>query len=116
MSREKDFLTADEVKERLEKYEKEKEVLCSQTKLMNAIYKTPKEMQSWSRAWWLVNHAPVVDAVEVVRCGECTNRLVNSRGENKCWQDHDNGVNSLPLDWFCADGERMGEEDETNRR
>lgn len=59
----------------------------------------------------IVVHAEKVQ--ELVRCGECTNRLVNSRGENRCWADHDNGVNSLPLDWFCADG-RKGEEDETD--
>ena len=52
--------------------------------------------------------------VEVVRCGECTFRLVNSRGENKCWAGHDNGVVSLPLDWFCADG-RKGEEDDPDK-
>ena len=52
-----------------------------------------------------------VDAVEVVRCGECKHFYVTKFG-NRCMLDHEEGMNNLPPDWFCADGERKGEEDE----
>ena len=44
-----------------------------------------------------------------VRCGECEHFYETKHG-NGCMLDHDEGMNSLPTDWFCADGERKGEE------
>lgn len=41
-----------------------------------------------------INEQPTVDAVPVVRCGECANRK---------YCEHPQKVDS---DWFCADGER----------
>ena len=52
----------------------------------------------------LIWNAPTVDAVPVVRCGECKNR---DPEDHKC--DCGNGILwQLPRqdDWFCADGER----------
>lgn len=30
-------------------------------KLMNDFYDTPEERKTWSKAWWLINHAPTAD-------------------------------------------------------
>lgn len=55
----------------------------------------------------LIIQAPTVDAVPVVRCGECKNR---DPEDHKC--DCGHGILwQLPRedDWFCADGERREE-------
>lgn len=44
----------------------------------------------------LANRIPAVDAVKVVRCGECIHRLEHFR--QSCI--------GRPKDWFCADGKR----------
>lgn len=57
-----------------------------------------------------INNLPPVDAVEVVRCGECKNRFNGEHHDNCCdvlmekvkWTFE---VTVEP-DWFCADGER----------
>lgn len=36
-------------------------------KLMNDFYDTPEERKTWSKAWWLINHAPTADVRENVR-------------------------------------------------
>ena len=57
----------------------------------------------------LIRKAPTVDAVPVVRCGECKNR---DPEDHKC--DCGHGILwQLPRedDWFCADGERREEDD-----
>ena len=56
-----------------------------------------------------VANAPTVDAVQVVRCGECKNR---DPEDHKC--DCGHGILwQLPRedDWFCADGKRREEDD-----
>ena len=66
--------------------------------------KTP----NWNDAVSLVGSAPTVDAVPVVRCGECKNR---DPEDHKC--DCGHGILwQLPRedDWFCADGERKSNE------
>lgn len=46
----------------------------------------------------LVEDAPTIDAVEVVRCGECIHaNTVGFCTKNELFIDDD---------WFCADGER----------
>ena len=61
-----------------------------------------------------IDDAPTVDAVPVVRCRECKHNI----GE-KVWLDGDitidcaNGIGYPPPDWFCADGERRTNEQQT---
>lgn len=49
-----------------------------------------------------INNAPTVDAVAVVRCGECKHRE-----EKTFWCEKVQDFISNP-EWFCADGERKG--------
>lgn len=49
-----------------------------------------------------VENAPTVDAVPVVRCGECKHRE-----EKTFWCEKVQDFISNP-EWFCADGERKG--------
>lgn len=57
-----------------------------------------------------VNSIPAADVRPVARCGECK----HNKGK-KIWADGDetfdcaNGHGYPPLDWFCADGEKMEE-------
>lgn len=56
----------------------------------------------------LIWNAPTVDAVRVVRCGECVYH-------RRCMLQHfveSNAVDSTKIDWsewYCADGERRSE-------
>lgn len=54
----------------------------------------------------LIDNAPTIDAVEVVRCKDCKHcyaeGFVNVR--NVCEKHYDFG--NVDDDWFCADGER----------
>lgn len=49
-----------------------------------------------------IENCPTVDAVEVVRCGECKHRE-----EKTFWCEKVQDFISNP-EWFCADGERKG--------
>lgn len=61
----------------------------------------------------MINLAPSVDAVEVVRCKDCEHWEEGIEGEGECglftFRDTD-GVTThtikTPWDWYCADGER----------
>ena len=46
-----------------------------------------------------IDEQPTVDAVRVVRCGECKHY-----GTAEC--DMEYYGNHMPEDWYCADGER----------
>ena len=48
----------------------------------------------------LVQKAPTIDAVEVVRCGKCAYY-------NRVLQACCNGLGMRPYDFFCAYGEKM---------
>ena len=56
-----------------------------------------------------LDKVPTVDAVPIVRCGECkycySEGFVNVR--NVCEKHYDFG--NVDDDWFCADGERRTE-------
>ena len=53
---------------------------------------------------------PTVDAVPVVRCGECIHRYVD--GENVRFNVCELNHNKVQADdWFCADGERRTDDD-----
>lgn len=57
----------------------------------------------------LVKRQPTVDAVQVVRCGECK-CFENENFPNGCgWCDKLGRVTFD--DWYCADGERLEEDD-----
>ena len=52
-----------------------------------------------------INKMPTVDAVQVVRCGECKHRYVD--GDNVRYNVCELNHNKVQADdWFCADGER----------
>ena len=56
---------------------------------------------------------PSVDAVEIVRCKDCTHRCFDNRFGFMCNCDtgdpYEMGRNAYNDDWFCADGERKDE-------
>lgn len=55
----------------------------------------------------LIADTPTIDAVPVVRCGECELRECEGRsGTIVCGKDG----NSHKPDWFCADGERRAKD------
>ena len=49
------------------------------------------------------NATPTIDAVPVVRCGDCVH-AEKERFEGEIWCPETFGLRSV--DWFCADGER----------
>ena len=56
----------------------------------------------------VIRSLPTIDAVPVVRCGECALRECEGRnGTIVCGKDG----NSHKPDWFCADGERRSEDE-----
>lgn len=76
-------------------------------------FETDTDMQMWDSGCWIrykmfenaVNDAPTIDAVEVVRCGECGwhgNADSKTYCPNVGCQTQD--------DWFCADGIRKVQE------
>lgn len=55
-----------------------------------------------------IRDAPTVDAVRVVRCGECKHRCGHMDGYTEC--DKTERIRIWhPDDWYCADGERREE-------
>jgi hypothetical protein len=66
---------------------------------------TSDERRGLDVAMCALAEAPTIDAVPVVRCGECKHRFVDGDNVryNVCTLNH-NKVQ--PDDWFCADGER----------
>ena len=59
-------------------------------KLMESFYDTPESARSWSRAWWLINHAKLADVLENVR-GEWIDDGIHGDwaweqdGHGNCW-------------------------------
>lgn len=77
-------------------------------KAKREVFNNPEYADGWNSAIDIINAAPTVDAVEVVRCGECAYR-------RRCMLQHfveSNAVDGTKIDWsewYCADGERKTE-------
>lgn len=56
-----------------------------------------------------IDALPSVDAVEVVRCGECKHYNDGWCYNPNTYDDEKTRGNTSP-DWYCADGEQKGEE------
>jgi hypothetical protein len=61
-----------------------------------------------------IRYAPTVDAVTVVRCGDCrhSSKITNStKGERHCWslrgRNNGDGFSRVKRDGFCDEGARM---------
>lgn len=65
----------------------------------------------------LIDEQPTIDAIEVVRCGECRYRITAhgiSDGWVLCSKPYTERGNAMHrADWFCADGERRCRNDNT---
>lgn len=61
----------------------------------------------------IMENAPTVDAMEVVRCKDCKNWDTNCCSEGQGWCPL--VVGYRPGDWFCASGERKTITDQTMR-
>lgn len=57
----------------------------------------------------LIMEAPAVDAVEVVRCGNCIHRVYKEIGDCEIGGCELLGV-ALPCDFYCAEGERRADD------
>ncbi|MBO5969276.1 MAG: hypothetical protein J6S14_12350 [Clostridia bacterium] len=61
-----------------------------------------------------IANAPTIDAVQVVRCGECRHRITAhgiSDGWVLCSKPYTERGNAMHRnDWFCADGDRKTDE------
>ena len=63
------------------------------------------ELGTYARVKRMVEEAPTIDAVPVVRCKECKNWDATECVNGKCWcrtQGEYRGG-----DWYCADGEKQ---------
>ena len=58
---------------------------------------------------YAIDNAPTIDAVEVVRCGECVHHKDAPKTDD-VWCENLDGL--LPREWFCKDGEK-GEDEKT---
>ena len=69
-------------------------------KAKREIFNDPKYADGWNSAIEVINNAPTVDAVPVVRCTDCW----FYQSDNRCgW----NGSTGWAPDDYCSYGERM---------
>ena len=63
-----------------------------------------------------LNKQPTVDAVPVVRCGECKHHTAyRCKNDMALWKHMCRlGHGTIGDEWFCADGERKEQTDATN--
>ena len=71
--------------------------LIDRDALADALFEQRKNYPQWVADE--IGNAPVVDAVQIVRCKNC-----KKRESWECWQ-YFLGRIKIPDDWFCADGE-----------
>lgn len=57
----------------------------------------------------VIRQFPTIDAVQVVRCGECEHKREQKNGQKYCGLHGSHYAMTLTDDWFCADGERKNE-------
>ena len=66
----------------------------------------------WSSPKWvsdiMIDDAPTIDAVPVVRCKDCKWKVVTKLKENYCLRCED----IVKDDYFCADGAKMERSEE----
>lgn len=62
----------------------------------------------------VIDNAPTIDAVPVVRCKECLNSYKCCDGTLRCDNSYgpDNMDREVSADWFCANGERKEVKDD----
>lgn len=71
-------------------------------KAKREIFNDPKYADGWNSAIEVINNAPTVDAVPVVRCTDCW----FYQSDNRCgW----NGSTGWAPDDYCSYGERMAD-------
>lgn len=68
-------------------------------------YKQYKRLQEEKQ---IIDNAPTVDAVPVVRCHECKHRYYYENDDIKPVCTRAMAYANTPDDWFCTDGERKG--------
>ena len=74
------------------------------------VFTVPEYADGWNSAVELIENAPTVDAVEVVRCKDCKH-TDNSVYKNPQYQEWCSRVGCwVDSDWYCADGERRSDE------
>lgn len=85
------------------------EALCRKEARVATIRYTEGFNDAIGRVRSMVSKAPTIDAVPVVRCGECKHMEITPDGLRWCnaW----GGINGLGDDGFCNYGERRSEDD-----
>ena len=74
------------------------------------VFTVPEYADGWNSAVELIENAPTVDAVEVVRCKDCKH-TDNDVYKNPQYQEWCCRVGYwVDNDWYCADGERRSDE------
>lgn len=67
----------------------------------------PYSDTQWEMAFKWIDHQPTVDAVPVVRCGECKHSEPWYGDRSRCFLWAENGI-SVFNDGFCSYGEQKG--------
>ena len=83
-------------------------------RMYHDAFETDTDMQKWDGAFWIrykmfenaMDSAPTIDAVEVVRCGECAHMEPNG----KCKVFADSKIRPS-ASGFCSHGERREKND-----
>ena len=83
--------------------------LIDADKVIERINGTGYAEQTKSNLRFMVDMQPTIDAVEVVRCGECKHMIADGR----CMEFADDGIRPSVTD-FCSYGERKTDEIQTH--
>lgn len=66
---------------------------------------------TWMQAFEVINKAPTIDAVPVVRCRECKHRYYYEEEDIAPVCTASMAYANTPDDWFCKGGERREEKE-----